>query len=77
MNGHGVRDFRGADDRRHVEVAVGGRWRADTHGFVGQQDMLLAAIGLRVHRDRLDAEFLARPEDAQRDLAAVGNHDLV
>jgi hypothetical protein len=30
-----------------------------------------------VHGDRLDAEFAAGAQDAKRDLAAVGDDDLV
>ena len=33
-------------------------------------------VGGRMHRDRLDAELLAGPQHAQRDLAAIGDQDL-
>ena len=35
------------------------------------------AVGLGVHGDGLDAEFAAGAQDAQRDLAAVGDDDLL
>jgi hypothetical protein len=34
-------------------------------------------IGGGMHRHRLDAEFLGRAQDAKRDLAAIGDEDLV
>jgi hypothetical protein len=34
-------------------------------------------ISRRVHGDGLDAEFLAGPQDAQRDLAAIGDEDFL
>ena len=34
-------------------------------------------IGGRVHRDRLDAHLVAGAVDAQRDLAAVGDQQLL
>jgi CDP-diacylglycerol--glycerol-3-phosphate 3-phosphatidyltransferase len=35
-----------------------------------------SAVGLRIHRDRADPELAQRPEDPDRDLAAVGDQDL-
>src|SRR5260370_34832953 len=34
-------------------------------------------VGGRMYRDGSDAEFLARPQNAQGDLAAIGYQDLV
>ena len=39
--------------------------------------MLRVAVGLGVHGDGLDAELAARALDAQRDLAAIGDQDLL
>src|SRR2546421_5929081 len=72
-----VGDFRGADDRRHVEIAGGrGRW-PDTHRFIGEQHVLEAVVRGGVHRHGLDAELPAGAQDPQRDLAAVGDDDLL
>ena len=61
----------------HVEVALRGRRRADAHGLVRQQHVLLAAVGGGVHRDGLDAEFAAGAQDAQGDFTPVRDDDLV
>ena len=77
MDGHGVGDLGGADDRGHVEItARRGRW-PDAHGLVREQHVLQAVIGGGVHRDRLDTELAAGAQDAQSDLAAVGDDDLL
>jgi hypothetical protein len=34
-------------------------------------------VGGGMHRDRLDAHFVAGAVDAQRDLAAIGDQDLL
>jgi hypothetical protein len=34
-------------------------------------------VGGRVDGDRLDAHLARRPDDAQRDLAAIGDQDLL
>ena len=77
VDGDRVGDLGRADDRGHVEVAVARRRRADADGLVGEQHVLQVAVGRRVHGDGLDAEFAAGAEDAQRDLAAIGDDDLV
>ena len=61
----------------HVEVALGRRRRADADRLVGHGDVLEVAVDGGVHRDRRDAERVARAQDAQRDLAAVGDDDFV
>ena len=73
----GVGDLGGGDDRRHVEVAVLGGRRADADRFIGHGDVLEVAVDGGMHRDRLDAQRVARAQDAQRDLAAVGDDDLI
>src|SRR6478735_236023 len=45
MNPDRVGYLGGADDRRHVEVALLGLRRTDTHRLVGQQHMLEVVIG--------------------------------
>src|SRR5579863_1449505 len=74
---HRVGDLRGADDGRHVEVAARGGRRADAHGLVREQHVLEAVVGRRMHRHRLDTELPAGAQDPQRDLAAVGDDDLL
>ena len=51
--------------------------RADAHVVVGEAHVQRLAVGLGVHGDRLDAELAAGADDAQRDLAAIGDQDLL
>ena len=77
MDGDRVGHLGGADDGRHVEVAVLRLRRPDAHRLVGEQHVLEALVGGRVDRYRLDAQFAAGAQDTQRDLAAVGDDDLL
>jgi hypothetical protein len=45
--------------------------RADADGLVGKTHVQRIAVGFTVDRDRADAEFLARADDAQRNLATI------
>ena len=77
MDGVGARDFGGADDRRHVEIAVEAPRRPDADVLVGEPHVQRVLVGLRVDRHRLDAQLAARADDAKRDLAAVGDQDFL
>ena len=77
MDGVGAGDRRGGEDGGNVEVALAGRRRADAHRFVGQPDMHRVAVGGRMDGDGLDAHLAAGAVDTERDLAAVGDEDLV
>src|SRR5256884_1068040 len=72
-----VGDFRRADDCRHVEIAGGRGRRPDAYRFIGEQHVLEAVVGGGVHGHGLDAELPAGTQDPQRDLAAVGDDDLL
>ena len=77
MDGVGAGDLAGGDERRDVEIAVAGRRRADADALVGEADVHGVGVGGRMHRHGGDAELLAGAQDAERDLAAVGDEDLV
>ena len=77
MDRVGAGDLGGADDRRHVQVAVGAARRADADVLVGEPDVQRVLVGLGVDGDGLDAELAAGADDAQRDLAAVGDQDFL
>jgi hypothetical protein len=77
MHGIGAGDLAGRQQRRHVEIAVAGRRRADADAFVGEPDMHGVGVGGGMHRDRQDAELLAGAQHPQRDLAAIGDEDFV
>ena len=77
MHRVGAGDLAGRQQRRHVEIAVLGRRRADADALVGQPHMHGVGVGGGMHRDGRDAEFLARAQNPQCDLAAIGYQDLV
>ena len=60
-----------------VQVALGGHRRAEQVGLVGLGHVGRVAVGLRVDADRDDPHLLQRPHDADRDLAPVGDEDLL
>ena len=67
----------GADDGGHVQIGERGLRRPDADRLVGQQHVLGVEIGGRMHRHGLDAQLAAGPQDAKRDLAAVGDDDFL
>ena len=77
MDGVGAGDLAGGEQARDVEIALGRRRRADADALVGQAHVHGVGVGRRMHRDRGDADFLAGALDPERDLAAVGDQDLV
>jgi hypothetical protein len=66
----------GVDDALAHEVALRRRARADVHRLVGLAHVRGAGVGVAVHGDRAHAELLAGADDAERDLAAIGDEDL-
>ena len=73
----GAGDFRGTDDGGDVQVARRARRRADADVFIGEPHVERVLVGLGVDGHGLDAELAARHDDAQCDLAAVGDQDLL
>ena len=73
----GVDDLGGRDDVGDVEIGFGRRRRADADGLVGEADVHRVGVGGRMDRDGLDAHLVAGAVDAQRDLAAVGDQQLL
>ena len=73
----GAGDLGGGDQARNVEIRLARRRRADADVVVGEANVERLAIGLGVHGDRLHAELAAGADDAQRDLAAVGDEDFL
>jgi hypothetical protein len=72
-----VRYFRGAYDRRNVQVAFRRRRFADADRLIRKADVKRIAVRLGIHGDGLDVHLLARPHYPARDLAAVGDKHLV
>ena len=77
MNRIGAGDFRGTDDRRHVQIAVPARGRADADVLVGEADVERVLVGLGIDGHGLDPQFAARTDDAQGNLTAVRNQNLL
>jgi hypothetical protein len=76
---HGIRTraLRGGEHPLDVEIGLARGRGPDGHGQIRRPDMRAQRIGLRVHRDRLEALLVARADDAEGDFAAVGyEHSL-
>jgi hypothetical protein len=69
-------DLRGGDDPGDVEVRFARRRRPDADVVVGESDVERLPVGVRVDGDGLESELAARPNDAERDLAAIGDEDF-
>ena len=77
MDRVGAGDLAGREQGGDVEIALARRRRADADALVGEPHMHGIGIGGRMDRDGGDAELLGGAQHAQRDLAAVGDQDLV
>src|SRR5690606_12232741 len=63
------------EDSLHVEVRSLGRRGADRVRLVSQTHVRRRSIRLAEHRHRLDAQLPARSDDANGNLAPVGNQE--
>ena len=75
---HGVRarDVRGGDHSGQRQVGLRRLRRADADALVCELHVRRVLVGLGVHGDGADPELAAGADDAQRDLAAVGDEDF-
>ena len=64
---------RGVQDFVRDEITLRGGGRPDRIGVVGVLDVQGGPVGVRIDRDRLDAEFAAGANHAHRDFAPVGD----
>ena len=77
VDGVDIADFGGGDDAIDFEITLcAGSW-ADADGFVGGLDVKGVVIGFGVDGESADAEVFAGADDAEGDLAAVGDEDFV
>ena len=67
----------GRENCRNIEIAVARRRWTDANTFVGQPHMHGAGIRRRVYRDGLDAHLAAGPVYPERDVATIGDQDLL
>ena len=77
VDGVDIADFGGGDDAIDFKITLcAGSW-ADADGFVGGLDVKGVVIGFGVDGESTDAEVFAGADDAEGDLAAVGDEDFV
>ena len=76
MNRFGAGPRGGLEQPLLVEVALGRGSRPDQVRLVCGSDMQRATVGLRIDGDGSDSELAQRAEDANRDLAAVGDENF-
>ncbi len=69
--------FGGVEDPFGLEVALGGGRRSDSDRVVGFTHVQRGAVGLRIDRDRLDAQIAAGADHAHGDLAAIRYQDAL
>ena len=69
--------LRDVEDLLDVQVVLGRRAVAEVVGLAGARDVRRVAVELGVDGDARDAQLLQRAHDADRDLAAVGDQDLL
>src|SRR4029077_19598213 len=60
-----------------AQIAIPRGCGADGIGFVGQSHVQGGAIDFTENGDGVDAQFTARPLDADSDFAAIGNQDFL
>ena len=77
MNGVGTRTSRDVDEFIDPKVALSRRARADRIRLVGIANVERRAVAFRIDSDGRNAHFAAGTDDAHRDLAAVGDEDLL
>ena len=72
MNGVHIGDLGRADDGGNIEIALRELRRSDADRLIGKAHVQGVPVCFAVDCHRANAEFLARANDAQRDLAAIG-----
>ncbi len=73
----GVRGPRRGHHGVDGEVALGSVRRPDSNCAIGKHDVLCPCVGVRVDRNRLDAQLPACTDDANSNLAAVGDQNAL
>ena len=76
MDGIRPRLARHRDHGVDIQIAFGGGRGAKPARLVGLRDMGRETVGIRPDRDRAHAHAAKRADDAQRDLAAIGDQNL-
>ena len=77
MHGIGAGGPGGRDDPVDGEIALGRGRRSQQHRLVGEQHVERLPVGLGEDGDAGDAHLAAGSDDPDRDLAAIGDEDLL
>ena len=77
MDGIGAGAAGGIDQAIDPQVALRRRVAADVHRLVGKPDVARRAIAIGIDGDRADPHVAAGADDANRDLAAIRNKNLI
>ena len=77
MDGVCAGDLAGRQQRGNVEIGIARGRRPDAHAFIGELDVHRLGIGGGMPGDGGDSHFHGRAQDAQRDLAPVGDEDFI
>ena len=77
VDGVHIGDFGGADDPVNPQIALRGGRFADADGFIRHLHVHGIGIRLRIDRHGADVQFLAGPDDADGDFAAIGDQNLL
>src|SRR5687767_15827500 len=77
MNGIGAGDLRRRDDAGDVQIALTRESRPDADVVIGIAYVKRIAVCFRVNGDGLETELFAGDDDAKRNLAAVGDENLI
>ena len=73
MDRFGARRTCRVEDRLNREITAGSGRRTDADCAIRERHVQRTGVGVRIHGHRLDAQLAARTDDADRDLAAIGN----
>ena len=66
------------DDRLDVEIGADRLLRlADQIGFIGLEAVKRVSVLVRIDRHRANAQLMGRAKDANRDLATIGDEELL
>jgi len=77
VNRLGAGHFGGGDDPGDVQIALGGRRRADAHILVREAYVERFPVRFRIHRHGLNTQLVAGPDDAKRDFTAIRDQQLL
>ena len=76
MDGVGIGHFHGADNRRNIQITIGGTRGADADRFIGEADMHQIFVRAGVNGNRPDSQRLAGAQHAKRYFSTVGYNNF-